>query len=38
MAYIAMLRRAAEMIGADRVLLVSHAEEVQELCDARIEV
>ena len=35
-AYVAMLRRAAEMIGADRVLLVSHAAEVQGLCDARI--
>lgn len=37
-AYVAMLRRAAEMIGADRVLLVSHAPEVQGLCDARIGV
>ena len=37
-AYVAMLRRAAEMIEADRVLLVSHAVEVQALCDARIGV
>ena len=37
-AYVAMLRRAAEMIGADRVLLVSHAPKVQALCDARVEV
>ncbi len=37
-AYVAMLRRAAELIGAERVLLVSHTPEVQELCDARIEI
>jgi exonuclease SbcC len=37
-AYIAMVRRAAELVRADRVLLVSHSHEVQELCDSRIEV
>jgi exonuclease SbcC len=37
-AYVAMLRRAAQMIDADRVLLVSHSPDVQELCDARIEL
>jgi len=36
--WVAMLRRAADIIGADRVLLISHSEDVQELCDARIEV
>lgn len=35
-AYVAMLRRAAEMIGADRCLLVSHSPDVQEMCDAKI--
>ena len=36
--YVAMLRRAADLVGADRVLVVSHSPEVQELCDERIEV
>ncbi len=37
-AYVAMLRRAAEMVDADKVLFVSHAPELQELADARIVV
>lgn len=37
-AYVAMLRRAAGIVGADRVLLVSHSPEVQALADARIVV
>ncbi len=37
-AYVAMLRRAADMIGASQVLFVSHAPELQELADARIRV
>lgn len=37
-AYVAMLRRAVELTGADRCLLVSHSHSVQELCDARIEL
>lgn len=37
-AYIAMLRRAAELIGASQVLFVSHTPELQELADARIHV
>lgn len=37
-AYVTMLRRAAELIGAHQVLLVSHARDVQDLCDARIEI
>jgi exonuclease SbcC len=37
-AYVAMLRRAAQQIGADRVLFVCHSREVQELADARIEI
>lgn len=36
--YVAMLRRAADLVGASRVLLVSHSPEVVELCDARIEI
>lgn len=36
--YVSMLRRAAELIDADRVLLVSHTPEVWDLCDARIEI
>lgn len=36
--YVSMLRRAADLVGADRVLVVSHSPEVQELCDERIEV
>lgn len=37
-AYVAMLRRAAELIGADRVLFVSHNPEMQEMADARIVI
>jgi DNA repair protein SbcC/Rad50 len=37
-AYIAMLRRAAEIVGASKVLFVSHSEAVQEMADARIVV
>lgn len=37
-AYVAMLRRAAVIVGASQVLFVSHSPEVQELADARIWV
>ena len=37
-AYITMLRRAADLVGADRVLLVSHSPEVVGLCDSRIDI
>ena len=37
-AYVAMLRRAADIIGADKVLIVSHSQEVIDLADARIEI
>ena len=37
-AYVQMLRRAAELVGASRVFVVSHDPNVQELCDSRIEV
>lgn len=37
-AYIAMLRRAAELIGASKVLFVSHSPEVIDLADARVEI
>lgn len=37
-AYVAMLRLAAEMVDADKVLFVSHSPELQELADARIVV
>lgn len=36
--YIAMLRRASDIVGADKVLLVSHSPAVQELADSRILV
>lgn len=37
-AYMAMLRRAAEIVGASHVLFVSHTPEIAELADARIHV
>jgi DNA repair exonuclease SbcCD ATPase subunit len=36
--YVAMLRRAAQLVGADKVLFVSHDPAVQALADSRIEV
>jgi exonuclease SbcC len=36
--YVAMLRRAADLLDASHVFLVSHSEDVRALCDARIEV
>lgn len=36
--YVAMLRRAAEIVGASHVLFVSHVPEIAELADARIHV
>lgn len=35
-AYVAMLRRAAQIVGARQVLVVSHSAEVVEMADARI--
>lgn len=35
-AYVAMLRRAAQLVGARNVLFVSHSPEVVELADAQI--
>lgn len=37
-AWIAMLRRAVEIVGARRVLIVSHNAEVPALCDAELRV
>lgn len=37
-AYLAMLRRAADLVGASRVLLVTHCRSLAEMADARIEV
>ena len=37
-AYVAMLRKVATRVGADRVLIVSHAPELIALCDAEIHV
>lgn len=34
--YVAMLRRAADIVGASKVLFVSHSVDVQELADARV--
>jgi len=36
--WIAMLRRCAEIIGVDRILIVSHSKEVIDLCDDQIDV
>ena len=36
--YVQMLRKAAELAGASRVLLVTHDEAVAEMADARIDV
>jgi len=37
-AYVAMLRRAADMVGADKVLFVAHNPDLWELADARLLV
>ena len=37
-AYMAMLRRAADMVDADKVLVVSHSQEIQDLADARVVI
>jgi exonuclease SbcC len=37
-AYVAMLRRAADAVQADKVLYVSHTPELQDLADARIRI
>ncbi len=37
-AYISMLRRAAERIGASHVLFVSHREETRALADSRVTI
>jgi hypothetical protein len=36
--YVAMLRRAADLVDASRVLFVSHAKEVTDLADAKVQV
>lgn len=36
--WVAMLRRAALHVNADRVIVISHSEDVQELCDVRMRV
>lgn len=36
--WVAMLRRAAEHVNADRVIVISHSEDVQEMCDVRMRV
>lgn len=36
--YVGMLRRGMKMVGASQCLMVSHSEQVQELCDGRILV
>lgn len=37
-AYVGMLRRAADIVGARQVLIVSHDEAVSSLCDARLHI
>ena len=36
--YVAMLRRAAGMVGASRIYVVTHSEAVQAECDAKVVV
>ncbi len=36
--WILMLRRAGELIGADKILFVAHSEQLQQLADARIDI
>lgn len=36
--YVAMLRRAADLVGAQHILFVSHDSQVVELADARIDI
>lgn len=36
--WISMLRRAVELVGADRLLFVTHTQELAELADARLVV
>jgi ABC-type lipoprotein export system ATPase subunit len=36
--YMAMLRRAAEIVGASKVLFVSHSPELQDLADSKIVI
>ena len=36
--WVAMLRRSAKHINADRVIVISHSEDVQEMCDIRMRV
>lgn len=37
-AYVAMLRRAAGIVGASRVLIVTHSDDVASMCDSTIRV
>jgi exonuclease SbcC len=37
-AYVSMLRRAAKIVGADRVLMITHSMEAAAMCDATIEI
>lgn len=37
-AFVSMLRRAAELVNADKVLIVTHDSTVADLCDARVRV
>ncbi len=36
--YIAMLRRVAEIVGANKVFFISHVDEMKDLADAKIEI
>jgi exonuclease SbcC len=36
--WVAMLRRAATHVNADRVIVISHSEDVQDLCDVKLRV
>lgn len=36
--HVTMLRRAADMIGADKVLLITHTPAAWEICDSRVDL
>lgn len=36
--YVAMLRRAIDLMKADKMLIITHNKEIQEMADARIEI
>jgi DNA repair exonuclease SbcCD ATPase subunit len=37
-AYIALIRRAADLVGASKALVITHSQELASLCDSRLHV